>query len=203
MKRVLRYIKNNRGMSLLELIITFALLGIVSLAVVELLSTGANSFRRVSTEVSLQYEAQLTMSQLQEYLIDCSGGVCYAGNILYVADAGSNAGGPVWYIHCFRWDTAKEELYYWKGTVTYDEHSAAACTLPADDSSDWALMSSYVDGFSAEPGTSSTSNTQFCHISLDMTLAGRSYATEQTITMRNPVIMNTANYQTWLQLVCA
>jgi hypothetical protein len=191
-------------MSLLELIVTFALLGIVSLAVVGLLSTGANSFRRVSTEVSLQYEAQLTMSQLQEYLIDCNGGVCYVGNILYVADTGIDAGGhAVWYIHCFRWDTAKEELYYWKGTVTYDEHSAAACTLPADDSSDWALMSSYVDDFAAEPGTSPTSSTQFCHISLDMTLAGRDYATEQTISMRNPVIMSTANYQAWLQLVCA
>ena len=203
MKRIMRLLNNNRGLTLLELIITFALLGIVSLAITGLLSTGANSYRRVSTEVSLQYESQLAMNQLQEYLIDSNGGVYFDGDILYVADAdGESEGAPLWFIHCFYWNADSAELYYWKGTVTYDEHNQPQCTPPAFDSSEWALMASYVGTFHAEPGTFTDSSKQFCRIVLTMSLGGRTYTAEETVALRNPVKTSTSDYQSWLTLVC-
>lgn len=194
--------KNRSGVTLIELVVAFALLGLVSLSVVGLMSTGANSFRRVSSEVSLQYEAQLTMSQLQEYLIDCSGGMCFSDDVLYIADFESDSDdGGSWVLHCFRRDAADAALYYWKGTVNCGG-GVPSCTLPGDDSTDWALMSDFVGGFSVNPGSVPNSDDRFCTITLLLTTAGREYETEETLTFRNPVITAVSGYPAWLRLVC-
>ena len=64
--------KDNRGLSLLELVIAISLLAIVSAMLLGFMTTGSSMFRRVSTEVSLQMDSQVAMTQLREFVIDCN-----------------------------------------------------------------------------------------------------------------------------------
>ena len=192
-----RLMKNNKGLTLLELIVSFALLGIVSAAVVGLVSTGAGTYRSVNTEVSLQYESQLTMNQLQEYLIDCNGGIFWdsATKTLYVADrADADAAGDPAVITVHRFQQKDREIYYSSGTVT-----GQAC-----DFGEEYLLSSYVDvfDFSYTHRTDSTGRSlcSSCIVTLRLTLGTRSYEAQQSLTMRNPALTS-SNYANWLKLV--
>ena len=52
---------NHRGFTLLELIVSFAILSVLVLVVVGFMSAGAGTYRSVSTETTLQYNSQLTL----------------------------------------------------------------------------------------------------------------------------------------------
>ena len=187
----MKLIKSNKGLTLLELIVSFALLGIVSAAVVGLVSTGAGTYRSVNTEVSLQYESQLTMNQLQEYLIDCNGGICWdsTNKTLYAADTDESGA-----ITVYRFQQTGDQLYYSSGTVT-----GQSC-----DFGEEYLLSSYVDvfDFSYTHRTDSTGRSlcSSCIVTLRLTLGTRSYQAQQSLTMRNPALTS-SNYANWLKLV--
>jgi len=106
--------RKNQGFTLVELIVASAIMGIVALASAGFLSAGARTYRSVNYSLRLQYESQLTMAQLQEYLIDCNGGIVWDGTDLYVlnvsADAPSDA--SVGTLHCFRYSHTDQTLYY-------------------------------------------------------------------------------------------
>jgi len=174
----MKLIKSNKGLTLLELIVSFALLGIVSAAVVGLVSTGAGTYRSVNTEVSLQYESQLTMNQFEEYLVDCNGGICWdsTNKTLYAADTDESGT-----ITVYRFQQTGDQLYYSSGTVT-----GSTCTF-----GDNYLMCSYVDSFGAALSTAKKGSRNLCTactVTLTLQLGSRSYTARQNITMRNPAL---------------
>lgn len=196
----MKLVKNNKGLTLLELIVSFALLGIVSLAVVGLVSTGANSYRAVNTEVSLQYESQLAMNQFREYLIDCNGGLFWDNDAraLYIADRSTDErGAAVTTVHRFQQDGA--QINYSSGTVALAD-GAASC-----DFGDDYLLCSYVKDFYVSRATENSPSGQrlcvSCTVSLALELGARSYAAEEVLSMRNPVLTRSENYQAWLNMV--
>ncbi len=80
MKQMKKRKLNNKGFSLVELLIAVALLAIVSVAVSGFLSTVNRNYKRNQTEVDLQYESQTVMNQLKDLLIDTSKGLSVTGN---------------------------------------------------------------------------------------------------------------------------
>lgn len=67
----------NKGFSLVELIVAMAILSIVGTAVIGFCLAGTNSYKTVSADVDLQYEAQLSLNQLEDLIIDATRGVVY------------------------------------------------------------------------------------------------------------------------------
>ena len=65
----------NSGFTLVELVIVMAILGILGLAVVCFIGTSTKQFKYASKDVDLQYEAQLTMNQIGDLIIDALKGV--------------------------------------------------------------------------------------------------------------------------------
>ena len=63
---------DNRGLSLVELIVAFTILAIISGIMLGFMVTSSNMYRNVSTEVSLQLQSQIVMAQLKEYIVDCN-----------------------------------------------------------------------------------------------------------------------------------
>lgn len=55
---------NNKGMSLIELIISMAITAIILSMIIMLISGASHSFRRTNDEVNLQMEAQIAINQL-------------------------------------------------------------------------------------------------------------------------------------------
>ena len=55
---------NNKGFTLVELIIVMAIMGLVGLAVAGFIGTSSSQYKSATKEVDLQYEAQIFMNQL-------------------------------------------------------------------------------------------------------------------------------------------
>ena len=113
--------KNNRGVTLVELIVSTAILTIVALAASAFMIAGTRTYSSVSYSVRLQYEAQIAMAQLQEYTVDCTDGIAWDGSMLYIVNGND--------VHLFKFDSQADTLSYAKvrkadnlneNTITYD-----------------------------------------------------------------------------------
>ena len=76
---------DNRGVSLVELIISIAILVIVGGAVCSFILVGTNSFSRSNNDIGVQQEAQLAVNQMSDAIIDTAGSV----NVRIYRDGGS------------------------------------------------------------------------------------------------------------------
>lgn len=68
---------DNKGFSLVELVVVMAIMGFLGLAVAGFIGTSSNQYKYASKEVDLQYEAQIAMNQIGDLLIDAQKGVKY------------------------------------------------------------------------------------------------------------------------------
>ena len=69
--------RKNSGFTLVELVIVMAIMGILGLAVVGFIGTSTKQYKYATKDVDLQYEAQLTMNQIGDLIIDAQKGVKY------------------------------------------------------------------------------------------------------------------------------
>lgn len=69
--------KENKGFTLVELIVSISILSIVGLAVVGFMTTSSKTYANANEEVSIQYESQLAINQLRDLVIDANRGVAY------------------------------------------------------------------------------------------------------------------------------
>lgn len=68
----MRIKRNSKGFTLIELIVATAILCVVAVGAFTFMVAGANSYRSVYTNVSLQYAMQQAMGQIQETVLDCN-----------------------------------------------------------------------------------------------------------------------------------
>ncbi len=184
---------DNKGLTLLELLISVGILTIVSAMILGFLTSGAHTSRSVSFEAKLQYESQMAMAQLQEYLIDCNGGVCFDASTktLYIVNVEEDAGGNLSYT-LQTVQLQNDSLVYDKQAID-TQHSPGYYTI---DSSSYQpdIMASYVSQFSVSATTSASSSLSRAKVTLGFSGGGRAYETSQDIALRNPVyVRNTVD----------
>lgn len=71
--------KDQKGFTLVELLIGIVILSIVTAAVCSFIIVGSKSYAAANTEIMLQQEAQLALNQISDVLIDTTRSVNYAG----------------------------------------------------------------------------------------------------------------------------
>lgn len=71
--------KDQRGFTLVELLIGIVILSIVTAAVCSFIIVGSKSYAAANTEIMLQQEAQLALNQISDVIIDTTRSVNYAG----------------------------------------------------------------------------------------------------------------------------
>ncbi len=69
--------KNNKGFTLVEVIVATAIVAIVALGVTSLMANSTRTYRYVNTHINLQYDYQLTSQQMQEYILDTNAGIAW------------------------------------------------------------------------------------------------------------------------------
>lgn len=156
--------KNNRGFTLVELIVSTAILGIIALGASAFMAAGSRTYSSLSGSVRLQYEAQLAMAQLQEYTVDCATGLAWdeSASTLYLVNGST--------VHLFVWN---EEA----GSLSYGSGSAAE------------TLSVTADALSAEHIAALDVAVQAADKQVAITLAmerdGQGYTASQVIALRN------------------
>lgn len=81
--------RKNQGFTLVELIVTIAIIAIFSGVVLTVVGTGANTFRSTSSNAKVQMKAQDIMDQIQDMIIDVNRSVYYAYGNGIEADTGA------------------------------------------------------------------------------------------------------------------
>lgn len=69
---------DNRGLSLIEMVVTVAIIAVFSGVVLRFMTVGSNSYRNTSSTARVQMETQNTLDAMQDLLISTNRGICYA-----------------------------------------------------------------------------------------------------------------------------
>ena len=69
--------KNNRGFTLIEMIVTVAIIAIFSGVVLKFMTTGSNIFRSTSNSAQVQMETQATFDKIEDMIINTNRGFYY------------------------------------------------------------------------------------------------------------------------------
>lgn len=194
--------ENNKGFTLIELIIALTIVTIVSVAVFSFAIVSSRTYQKQTKEVELQYESQLAMNQVQELLIDANRGVAYSYNAVNQGtaaiietqmvhnDSEIPAGTTVetkeiavcnqdkYYV--IQWVADEHRLYYYE----YKYNSTGY-----DIIADKVLMAEYVQSFSADLADMDKNGS----ISLDVVFRrDNDYRVTQNVKLRNKVGVNKA-----------
>ena len=168
---------NNKGFTLVELIVATAILGIVTLAASGFMIAGSRAYSSLNYTQRLQYESQLLMEQLQEYLLDCSAGATWAGNTLYIVNNNDS-------------DPTQKPIYVFtrnsEGQILFGSGIATELT---DSSVATDLMAEHVTGMNVEFATFRREDNrvviQEITVGLTMERNGKTYQAQQVIALRN------------------
>lgn len=175
--------KGKRGFTLVELIISFAILAVVALIAALIVRAGGRTYSGISTDINLQYESQLAMSQIQDYVIDCNAYIAADSSGLYVFNRIDD-------VHYEAFKIARssttDELYLYNKTINAVFDPTNAGNFAFGDSQ---LMSSYVIHFAAAVDTDADSSTDAVSVkvTIDYGAGSKEFTGTQTIALRNTV----------------
>lgn len=180
---------NNKGFSLIELIVSIAILGVVSIASLGFLVSGVNGYSSVSSNIDLQNKSQITMNFIREYVIDCNEGVFFsaADSTLYtfsskeVWNTESAAWEKSYTAHIFKYNSSDSSLYYGEQPAAVLSPGVFSCSNAAPD-----LLANGVSSFSAGlfGGTQLSSVT----VTVDFFVRNKTFKGIETIALRNYLV---------------
>lgn len=189
----------NKGITLVELIVTIAVMTIVGGAITSFIVVAQRSYNSGSAETDLQYEAQMVVNQLQDLVIDTARGISYQYNdeamsksvyILDEADIPAEAVTSTRSLYIYdrevyyklNWDPDTEEVRFFK----YDKDG----NLMPDIEAAGELLAEYVTSFSVDLRELAQNRTVTYVLTLSKDSVGKSYTTSHKIKLRNEILVN-------------
>lgn len=180
--------KNQKGFTIVEMIVAIAILAVIGTGVTSLLVSGANNYKKQRQDIDLQYEAQLTINQLQDMIISTTKALNFDVNgdssekTFTISDKSS----------CYEivWKKSDNRLYYTKYTLSQDASGVVSKT--ADASADNVLMTQYIDSFDIDLSDAVSRNV--VKFNLNFVKDDKSYHTTHNVTLRNKVLINDVDY---------
>lgn len=206
---------NNRGFSLVELIVGIAILVIVSGAALGFMMTSTKTYKNVSDDVDLQEEAQIVMNQLETMVQNAGKGVnfMYKGKTITENPADSkdvegfsfsasdidtsavDVDYKILYIYnqenryVITFDVKNNKLMYREEARLKDESGTKFVNSFEDKSGSDALMCEYLEDFDVT--LTSNDSKVVLNISLTMEKGVKAHKTNQNFFLRNSILLNT------------
>ncbi|MCM1325482.1 MAG: hypothetical protein NC094_07830 [Bacteroidales bacterium] len=174
MRFIKKELKNfdNKGLSLVELVCSVAILGFIGIIVSSVLVVSADSYNRGNSETKVQQEAQLVANQIDDLLIDATSKVEYVDKTLTITQGTTE--------HRVTFIDADGEAFP-KGSLVYQEFTVGTGTpTPISEAQ---LMASGIKSFIVYDSEFA----KYGYVKLDMTVERNSqtYPAVFTITARN------------------
>ena len=157
---------NNKGYSLVELLLAIFILALVMAGVVSIMRATSVSYRNGNSEVTVQTEAQIVANQIEELLVDADTSVSYNSStgIYTIVNHGAS--------HQLKFDSSESTIQYKSG------------------SGSWSLMAEYVEGFSID-GISTDTSEVACDnkvtVNVTMNNQGYKYTAVKDVYYRNAI----------------
>lgn len=177
---------DNRGVTIVELLISIMIFGILVTAVFGFMLAGSRSYNTVSSRLNLDVQAQLALNQFESYIMDCNSCLYYsvADNTLYVVNEKENADGAIIYTaYVFRY---KPDgcIYFGSGSgdvITKNSSTGNyTCKVVASD-----LLAENVRGFLVTPISSDGVTVTSAAVTIDFAARTATYSGKRTIALRN------------------
>lgn len=205
--------KNQKGFTLVELIIAVAILAIVTLAVCGFIVVGSRSYTSANTDIMLQQDAQLALNQISDVIIDTTDSISYGvragvGDMQLVLkdsefggeatekclavinknEAGStNDNISYW----FYWSKDDETIYFNKVEAYSSTMSTSEIKSAFEDAADQtkvSILAQHVTDFSVDL-TQFEAN-RVVMLSVTFENGNRVYSTSNNVTVRNRIALN-------------
>lgn len=172
---------NNKGVTLVELIVTIAIMGVIAVGIQGFTLTSAKLNSNVVSDVKLQYESQLVMANVQKHLINANKAVFVDDNKLLMV---SDTDGPEDDIKLLLFED--NTLFYGEGSAREGSGLTINIYKLAEHITDFTVeLIDTTDG--ENPPTKATQS----NITLKMERNGEVYIGTQSVALRNnPKIAN-------------
>lgn len=189
--------RNNRGFTLVELLVAIAILSIIVGAVITFFMRTMSLYHSGNEESDLQNEAQMTMTQIENLVVNASQGVGLSptlpntqtsGNELYiynryVNETTNNVSYQVTHIY-----TENNKLKYCYMNYAIDTNTGSYAL--SQDRVNPQTLSNYIESFMVDVSELVSKNR--ISFSLDFkTKGGKKYQTDNTVLLRNKVLDST------------
>lgn len=172
-------VKDEKGYSLVEVLVVVMILAIVGAAILGFMVTSAKLFSGSKTEVDVQTEAQLTINWLNDVLVEAGHGVTYreeessGRNILEIYNTEN--------VFTITWMKAENRLYCDESRL---EDDGSLSVVTQDN-----LLAEYVTEFKLDTG-SMTADNPIVILTLKIEKDGRNVELVRNVSLRNGVLIN-------------
>ena len=186
----------NRGFTVVELIVTIAIMAIVGGAITSFLVVSQRQYNTGVAETSVQYDAQLVGNQIYDLLIDAQKGVSY-GYVSELADGTTESGliidnSTLGDYHSLELYVYNKDKYYRMRWDKEEKKVYFAEALPSTSivESSEALLAEFVTDFSVDLSQLVAKKTISYSITFLKEESGREYTTSRSVKLRNDILMN-------------
>ena len=193
---------NDEGFSLVELIVSVLITGILMVAVGMFMSTSRNAYQSVSTSARLQEESMTVERVLSEYIMEAQ---------KYGKDLGETVSGKVvdiyWVktrpvegtsstpkVYFFVYDSNEKTLRYYEGSEGDVDEASGSITAGGINhlatgvfgaNAKYSLVASYVDSITEKKIVKKDDGTDFICLELQYSYLDRTYTDNLTVVTRN------------------
>ena len=185
-------LKDNRGLTLVEMLISFAILSMMMVAVFAFMSNMTTQYQNSNNEVTVQNEVQTLMQQLENYIIDANVDVEWDGTNLYVLSDDEFC--------VITYNSADQSLKYsgfdsgdlsedYTNAVTNNDRASVYSAASAMCGSGSDLLAEYVAKF--EPTVNLSADENYVAIEIKIEKTNRSYTATKNIYLRNQIVTPT------------
>ena len=190
---------NNRGFTLIELIVSIAILAVVMVAALGFMGTGANLYTRNSIQIGLQNASEQALTQMDQEILDADTGLVWKAAAdgseapcLILVNRTGGADSATYTVESYAFDKASGKLYYKKSGDTA-VLSGDASGIVSDTVATGHVLAENVTAvtftpFGEQDTTTGIRLARSVTITLTMEKRGLSYTGKQTTAFRNRVL---------------